>query len=107
MTKVVHCKKERYDVYIGRPSKFGNPFTHLPDIKGATQVESREEAVRLYEEYIRNKPELLEDLYELKDQTLGCWCGPKLCHGSILIKLVEEFCKEDKPKDTQDVWDDL
>jgi len=25
-TKVVHCKKEPYDVYIGRPSKFGNPF---------------------------------------------------------------------------------
>jgi len=24
---VVHCKKERYDVYIGRPSKWGNPFT--------------------------------------------------------------------------------
>lgn len=29
MTKVVHCKKEPYDVYIGRPSKWGNPFTHI------------------------------------------------------------------------------
>ena len=27
---VVHCKKANYDVYIGRPSKWGNPFTHLP-----------------------------------------------------------------------------
>ncbi len=26
--KVVHCKIEDYDVYIGRPSKFGNPFSH-------------------------------------------------------------------------------
>ena len=24
--KVVHCKKEKYDVYIGRPSKWGNPY---------------------------------------------------------------------------------
>jgi hypothetical protein len=23
---VVHCKREPYDVYIGRPSKWGNPF---------------------------------------------------------------------------------
>jgi len=25
-TRVVHCKKEPYDVYIGRPSKWGNPL---------------------------------------------------------------------------------
>ena len=25
-TRVVNCKKEPYDVYIGRPSKWGNPF---------------------------------------------------------------------------------
>ncbi|MFM7243676.1 MAG: DUF4326 domain-containing protein, partial [Planctomycetaceae bacterium] len=23
---VVHCKRSAYDVYIGRPSKWGNPF---------------------------------------------------------------------------------
>ena len=26
-TKVVHCKRSNYDVYIGRPYKWGNPFT--------------------------------------------------------------------------------
>ncbi|MDQ5843653.1 MAG: DUF4326 domain-containing protein [Thermoproteota archaeon] len=25
-TRVVHCKVEPFDVYIGRPSKWGNPF---------------------------------------------------------------------------------
>ena len=25
-TKVVHCKREPFDIYIGRPSKWGNPF---------------------------------------------------------------------------------
>jgi len=23
---VVHCKRESYDIYIGRPSKWGNPY---------------------------------------------------------------------------------
>lgn len=32
-TRVVHCKKESFDVYIGRPSYCGNPFTHLKDLK--------------------------------------------------------------------------
>lgn len=26
VTTVVHCKRSRCDVYIGRPSKWGNPF---------------------------------------------------------------------------------
>ncbi|MGA9172340.1 MAG: DUF4326 domain-containing protein [Nitrososphaeraceae archaeon] len=26
VAKVVHCKKEKYDIYIGRPSRWGNPF---------------------------------------------------------------------------------
>ena len=25
-TKVVHCKRAPFDIYIGRPSKWGNPF---------------------------------------------------------------------------------
>lgn len=27
-TLVVHCKKAPYDVYIGRPGPWGNPFSH-------------------------------------------------------------------------------
>jgi len=23
---IVHCRREQYDVYIGWPSKWGNPF---------------------------------------------------------------------------------
>ena len=30
-TRVVHCKRARYDVYIGRPSKWGNPYVIGPD----------------------------------------------------------------------------
>ena len=88
---VVHCKKEPYDVYIGRPSKWGNPFTHLDkSTRAEFKVATRDEAVAAYEEYIRNKPELLADLHELKGKVLGCWCKPKSCHGDILVKLIKE-----------------
>lgn len=94
--KVVHCKKERYDVYIGRPSKWGNPYSHKEGTQARFKVATREEAINKYREYILNKPELLEDLCELKGKTLGCWCAPKLCHGDILVELVEEMHKMDK-----------
>ena len=91
--RVVHCKKEAFDIYIGRPSKFGNPFTHIVDRNTLAQfvVETREEAVAAYEEWIRSKPELLEAAKkELKGKVLGCWCAPLACHGDILLKIANE-----------------
>jgi hypothetical protein len=86
MIKVVHCKKNPFDVYIGRPSKWGNPFVIGPD-------GTRGEVIQKYEEYLRKSPELLSALPELKDKILGCWCAPKPCHGEVLVKLVSEFVK--------------
>ncbi len=81
--KVVHCKKEKFDVYIGRPEIWGNPFTI--GVHG-----TRKEVIKKYEEYIRNKPNLLSQLYKLEGKILGCWCSPNACHGDVLIKLVKE-----------------
>jgi hypothetical protein len=100
MTKVVHCNKEPYDIYIGRPSKWGNPYTHHADKETLAEhiVESREEAISKYKEYILAKPELLNDLHELEGKTLGCWCMPSdgsfsipfICHGQVLVELIEK-----------------
>lgn len=89
--QVVHCKLEHYDVYIGRPSKWGNPFTHLPSAQkpGMVLVESREVAIQRYREWIKTQPELLKALPELKGKILGCWCKPKDCHGDVLKELVD------------------
>ena len=93
-TRVVHCKKEPYDVYIGRPSKWGNPFTHLKESTRAEFiVETREEAVSAYENWIRKQPHLMASLHELDGKVLGCWCKPKSCHGDILVKLINEMKK--------------
>lgn len=89
--KVVHCKKEKYDVYIGRPSKWGNPYSHLPNTLAKYKVATREEAIEKYEKWIRNNPELLVDLPELEFKVLGCWCKPNYsCHGDVLVKLLKE-----------------
>ena len=93
MLKVVNCKREEYDVYIGRPSKWGNPFSHKDGTRAMFKVDTREEAIEKYREYILSRPDLLECLHELKGKTLGCWCKPKACHGDILAELVEERCK--------------
>lgn len=80
--KVVHCKREPYDVYIGRPSIFGNPFVIGPDGDRAT-------VIRKYREYLMEKPELITKARsQLRGKTLGCWCHPQPCHGDVLLELV-------------------
>jgi len=86
MTIVVNRIIESYDIYIGRGSKWGNPFYIGSD-------GTREEVIKKYRTWILNQPELLESLYELKDKVLGCWCKPKACHGDVLVELVKERIK--------------
>ncbi len=89
MTRVVHCKKEPYDVYIGRPSKWGNPFEIGKD-------GSREHVIFLYGEWLLENPSLREDIPELIGKVLGCWCSPKLCHGDLLADLANNLAKFDE-----------
>lgn len=88
---VVHCKKAPFDVYIGRPSKWGNPYSHKADTKAHFVVQSREEAILKFEEYVRSQPEMVKDIKkELKGKVLGCWCAPQACHGHVLEKIANE-----------------
>ena len=81
--RVVHCKKEPYDVYIGRPSLWGNPFQIGRD-------GTRAEVIAKYRSYILGKPELLQQLEGLRGKTLACWCKPQACHGDVLVELLEK-----------------
>jgi hypothetical protein len=99
---IVHCNKSDYDVYVGRPSKWGNPFTHIQDGKTLAKyiVNTRKEAVESYYTWITegDGKYLLEDLHELKGKILGCWCGnfpdwkpddELKCHGQVLQQLLK------------------
>ncbi len=86
--QVVHCKKEPYDVYIGRPSKWGNPFVIGRD-------GTRPQVLTKYREWVQTRPDLMTALPELRGKTLGCWCAPfNLCHGDVLKQLVDALSGE-------------
>jgi len=80
---IVHCKKEPYDVYIGRKnknlqqSKWANPFVIGKD-------GDRDFCIEKYELWLNTQPELLHSVGELNGRILGCWCFPDKCHGNIL-----------------------
>lgn len=97
---VVNRYREPFDIYIGRGSKWGNPFTHKSGTKAQYIVSSREEAIEKYREYILSKPELLKDLPELAGKRLGCFCKPKACHGDVLVDLFSQFVGESKMTNT-------
>jgi len=73
-----------YDAYIGRGSKWGNPY-HI-GMHG-----TREEVIEKYKQYILSNKELIDALPELKDKILGCYCKPFKCHGDILIELIDKI----------------
>lgn len=70
-------------VYVGRPSKWGNPF--VIDRDG-----DREEVIRLYEEWIQYEHDLLASLDELRGKDLLCFCAPEACHAAVLLRLANE-----------------
>jgi hypothetical protein len=69
-------------VYVGRPSKWGNPFAIGKD-------GTREEVVAKYREYILGS-KLMDDLHELRGKDLVCWCSPESCHADVLAELVNK-----------------
>lgn len=82
-TRVVNCKKEPYDVYIGRPSKWGNPFKIGTD-------GSRQDVIHKYRVWILANTTLIKQIRsELRGKTLGCWCRPDACHGDVLAELAD------------------
>ena len=82
-TRVVHCRRAKYDVYIGRPSIWGNPFVIGRDGDKADRL-------RKYREWIISQPQLLERAKrELRGRTIACWCKPEACHGDILAEIAD------------------
>lgn len=97
MTTAVNLRKEKYDVYCGRGSIFGNPYTHLPieKTKAQFQVKTIEEAIQKYREYFYNKIEndsdFLDAVLRLKDKKLGCYCAPNPCHVDIIAEFLNKL----------------
>lgn len=92
VTTLVNLNKEPYDIYIGRGSKWGCPYTIIRDRPTLAKeiVSSKEEALSKYKEYVLASPELMNSLDELDGKVLGCFCKPEKCHGDILLELLTQ-----------------
>ena len=62
-TRVVHCKREPFDIRIDRSTKWGNPFKVGPD-------GTRDEVIQFYRWWVVNRPELMAALPELRGKAL-------------------------------------
>lgn len=68
-------------VYVGRPSRYGNPYVIGRD-------GSREQVVAKYREWLCEQPELVEAArLELRGKDLVCWCAPFACHADVLLEI--------------------
>lgn len=84
-TQIVNCRKEQYDVYIGRPSIFGNPFKDMP------RLQAIGEYAKYFHERINNDPEFKKAVLGLYGKTLGCFCHPYPCHGNVIVDWLELY----------------
>lgn len=78
-------------VYVGRPSKWGNPFV-VGSLYKNKKI-AQESAVSLFQDWLLYSDEgrkLLAQIGELKGKDLVCWCVPKPCHAEILLELANK-----------------
>ncbi len=89
-------------VYVGRPTKWGNPYTHIKGkySRATHVVDTVDEAISKYEEYLKGNSELMRSLPELKGENLVCWCAPGPCHADVLLRLANKEDSDESEADT-------
>lgn len=103
-TRAGHWRKDRCDVYVGRGSKWGNPYV-FPGGAARSRYAVTEAADPLgaYEAHVRANAALVTALPELRGKVLGCYCvrlgapppapGAERCHAQVLVRLVDELVR--------------
>lgn len=85
-TRVVHCKREPYDVMIDRTTMFGN-WHYI--CATCTREQSIARFKVDFEKQIATDPEYKKAVLTLAGLTLGCWCKPLACHGDVIVEYLE------------------
>lgn len=75
-------RNDPHDVYIGRGSKWGNPYVIGRD-------GDRRAVIAKYRQHLRGRSDLIAALPELRGKRLACFCAPLPCHGDILAHLAD------------------
>lgn len=97
-------------IYIGKTSVYvkgantcmwSNPFD--------SSIFGHEESLEMYENHIRNNPELYKRLGSLRGKVLGDYIVPTLrSHGDVLLELIhEKFGNDSSPDEVSDLLEQL
>jgi len=79
-----HKNAPKDAVYIGRGSKYGNPYISGKD---GNRDEVCEKYIAMVEADLKLKAEFVNDL---RGKNLVCFCKPKRCHGDYLLFIANE-----------------
>lgn len=89
------------DIYCGRGSVLGNPFSHKEGTKAKYVVESRNEAIEAYRIYFKEQmetnPEFLNEMRKIyriarkQEVNLVCFCAPLPCHCNVIRGFLLSF----------------
>ena len=105
MIKIVNIRTHNAggdDVYIGRGSILGNPYTSIKhkETKADFVCDSREESIKLFREYLNDKisnkdSKICAELNKIYLKALSgnvnlmCYCSPKECHGDVIKEIID------------------
>jgi len=89
-TEVVHCMKEKYDVYIGRR----NGRARLPESPYANR--SNGDYRTYFLQKLRDEPDFAPKVLILHGKKLGCWCKGtsrdfSQCHGHVVAEWADKL----------------
>ncbi|WP_322092839.1 DUF4326 domain-containing protein [Paraburkholderia bannensis] len=95
-------RDEEFDIYIGRGSKWGNPF----EISQGPNGMDRDEVIKRYKEHFEREilpnPDMHSHLLSLRGYRLGCFCKPEKCHGDIIADYLNSYGDSTDSPDDQD-----
>jgi hypothetical protein len=101
MARVLNKRKDKIPadaIYVGRPSKWGNPFSHIPVGTHRWQVKTRKEAAEKFRAWVMLPEQSTlrkEAKRELRGKNLVCYCAPLDCHAYVWFEIVNGYdCRE-------------
>lgn len=83
--RVLHKRDQHAGaVYVGRPTKWGNPFV-------IGKHGTREQVIARYRAMLDANPALKAAAREeLRGKDLVCWCAPLACHADVLMEVAND-----------------
>ena len=95
-------------IYIGRGTPLGNQWSHTPGTAAAHKVETREDAVSKFHEWLSSQIDkgegpVFRAIQQIKERVaigeeikLACSCVPQLCHGDVIKGTIELLIHNDR-----------